>query len=109
MGPTDDPLLDDEDYIEVDRAASDSPQPGSPSGFVCPDCGAIKSLTPCGECGHSEFQLGTSMALPGVFCQNCHVGSISWECPKCKGMKKTLFAFQYDVDAITVKKKRFWD
>jgi two-component system, chemotaxis family, protein-glutamate methylesterase/glutaminase len=39
MAPTDDPLLDDEDFIEVDRAASDRPQPGSPSGFVCPDCG----------------------------------------------------------------------
>lgn len=39
MAPTDDPLLHDEDYIEVDRAASDRPQAGSPSGFVCPDCG----------------------------------------------------------------------
>jgi two-component system chemotaxis response regulator CheB len=39
MAPTDDPLLDDEEYIEIDRAASDRPQPGSPSGFVCPDCG----------------------------------------------------------------------
>jgi two-component system chemotaxis response regulator CheB len=40
MAPTDDPLLGDEEYIEIDRAASDRPQPGSPSGFVCPDCGA---------------------------------------------------------------------
>jgi two-component system chemotaxis response regulator CheB len=39
MAPTDDPLLDEEEYIEIDRAASDSPQAGSPSGFVCPDCG----------------------------------------------------------------------
>ena len=39
MAPTDDPLLNDEEYIEIDRAASDRPQPGSPSGFVCPDCG----------------------------------------------------------------------
>lgn len=39
MAPSDDPLLDDEDFIEVDRAASDHPQAGSPSGFVCPDCG----------------------------------------------------------------------
>jgi two-component system chemotaxis response regulator CheB len=39
MAPTDDPLLGDEEYIEVDRAASDQPQDGSPSGFVCPDCG----------------------------------------------------------------------
>ena len=39
MAPTDDPLLDDEEYIEVDRGASDRPQAGSPSGFVCPDCG----------------------------------------------------------------------
>ena len=39
MAPTDDPLLDDEQYIEIDRGASDRPQPGSPSGFVCPDCG----------------------------------------------------------------------
>jgi two-component system, chemotaxis family, protein-glutamate methylesterase/glutaminase len=39
MAPTDDPLLDDENYIEIDRAASDQPQAGSPSGFICPDCG----------------------------------------------------------------------
>jgi two-component system chemotaxis response regulator CheB len=39
MAPTDDPLLNDEEYIEIDRAASDRPQAGSPSGFVCPDCG----------------------------------------------------------------------
>ena len=39
MAPTDDPLLGDEEYIEIDRAASDQPQTGSPSGFVCPDCG----------------------------------------------------------------------
>jgi two-component system chemotaxis response regulator CheB len=37
--PTGDALLDDERFIEIDRAASDSPQSGSPSGFVCPDCG----------------------------------------------------------------------
>jgi two-component system chemotaxis response regulator CheB len=39
MVPTGDALLDDERFIEIDRAASDSPQTGSPSGFVCPDCG----------------------------------------------------------------------
>jgi two-component system chemotaxis response regulator CheB len=39
MTPTDDPLLGDETYIEIDRGASNNPQPGSPSGFVCPDCG----------------------------------------------------------------------
>jgi two-component system, chemotaxis family, protein-glutamate methylesterase/glutaminase len=39
MAPADDPLLDDENYIEIDRAASDRPQAGSPSGFICPDCG----------------------------------------------------------------------
>ena len=39
MAPTDDPLLNEEEYIEIDRAASDQPQAGSPSGFVCPDCG----------------------------------------------------------------------
>jgi two-component system, chemotaxis family, protein-glutamate methylesterase/glutaminase len=39
MLPAGDPLLDDEEIIEIDRAASDRPQPGTPSGFVCPDCG----------------------------------------------------------------------
>jgi two-component system chemotaxis response regulator CheB len=39
MAPTEDPLLNEEEYIEIDRAASDHPQAGSPSGFVCPDCG----------------------------------------------------------------------
>jgi len=36
---TGDALLDEERFIEIDRAASDRPQSGSPSGFVCPDCG----------------------------------------------------------------------
>jgi two-component system chemotaxis response regulator CheB len=39
MAPTDDPLLDDEEHIVIDRGPSDSPQAGSPSGFVCHDCG----------------------------------------------------------------------
>lgn len=39
MAPASDPLLDDEEFIEVDRGASDAPQAGNPSGFVCPDCG----------------------------------------------------------------------
>jgi two-component system chemotaxis response regulator CheB len=39
MLPAGDPLLNEEQYIEIDRAASDHPQAGSPSGFVCPDCG----------------------------------------------------------------------
>jgi two-component system chemotaxis response regulator CheB len=37
--PIGDALLDDERFMEIDRAASDSPKFGSPSGFVCPDCG----------------------------------------------------------------------
>ena len=41
MMPTDDPLLGDEEIIEIDRAASDRPQAGSPSGFTCPDCGGV--------------------------------------------------------------------
>ena len=27
--------------IEIDRAASNRPQAGSPSGFTCPDCGGV--------------------------------------------------------------------
>jgi two-component system, chemotaxis family, protein-glutamate methylesterase/glutaminase len=50
MLPTGDPLLDDEQFIEVDRAASDRPQAGAPSGFVCPDCG--------GALWESEDELG---------------------------------------------------
>jgi hypothetical protein len=49
------------------------------------------------------------MALPGVFCQKCHVGGISWECPKCNQMKKMFLVFQYDAERIEVKKKGFWD
>jgi len=39
MQPAGDPLLEVDQYIEVDRGSSDQPQAGSPSGFVCPDCG----------------------------------------------------------------------
>lgn len=39
MAPAGDPLLNEEEFIEIDRAASDRPQAGTPSGFVCPDCG----------------------------------------------------------------------
>jgi two-component system chemotaxis response regulator CheB len=37
----DDPLLEEEheEFIHVDRGASDNPQAGHPSGFTCPECG----------------------------------------------------------------------
>ena len=40
--PGSDRLLRDEQYVEVDRGASDDPQPGETTGLTCPDCqGAI--------------------------------------------------------------------
>ena len=32
-------MLDEEEFIQVDRGSSDRPQNGLPSGFTCPECG----------------------------------------------------------------------
>lgn len=34
-----DPIHEEEDFIQVDRGASDHPQPGDPKGLTCPECG----------------------------------------------------------------------
>jgi two-component system chemotaxis response regulator CheB len=34
-----DQMLDEEEFIQVDRGSSDRPQNGVPSGFTCPECG----------------------------------------------------------------------
>jgi hypothetical protein len=78
------------------------------SQYICPDCGTTKSVACCSECGHGDFQLGTSMGLQGVFCQQCQIGGISWECLDCKDMKKMFLVFHYDPARIEVKKRGFW-
>jgi len=32
-------MLDEEEFIQIDRGSSDRPQNGTPSGFTCPECG----------------------------------------------------------------------
>jgi DNA-directed RNA polymerase subunit RPC12/RpoP len=74
--------------------------------FVCSQCSAEVPLP--NDCGGNISQLGTSMGLPGVFCQQCGVGCISWTC-NCGATLKTVFAFEYDRESITVRKRKFWD
>jgi hypothetical protein len=49
--------------------------------FMCSECGVQIPLPVCPDCGCDGSQLGTSMGLPGVFCEQCGSGGISWKCP----------------------------
>jgi two-component system, chemotaxis family, protein-glutamate methylesterase/glutaminase len=55
----DDPLLeeDHEEFIEIDRGASESPQAGNPSGFTCPECGG--ALWESDDAGVPRFRCRT--------------------------------------------------
>lgn len=77
--------------------------------FMCSDCGAQVPVGPCEDCAYPDRVLGTGMGLPGVFCAQCGMGGISWECPHCKTMRKMILVFCYDILKINVRKKGFWD
>jgi hypothetical protein len=79
------------------------------SKFMCSDCGAQFPLPACSGCGSETSQLGTSMGLPGVFCERCGSGCTSWTCPSCQQIHKTMLVFYFDAGAISVRKKRFWE
>lgn len=77
--------------------------------FVCPECGPDYPLRRCVDCGGENSQLGTSMSLPGVFCERCGNGSISWTCTQCQTAFKTMLVFHYDINSVQVRKKKFWE
>lgn len=77
--------------------------------FMCSGCGTQVPLPVCPDCGCENSQLGTSMGLPGVFCEQCRIGCFSWKCPKCGTAHKTMLIFYYDILSIKVRKKRFWE
>ena len=77
--------------------------------FMCSGCGAQYPLAPCINCGSPQSQLGQAMGLPGVFCEGCQTGSYSWICLSCKAVHKTMLAFYYDIQAVQVRKRRFWE
>jgi hypothetical protein len=77
--------------------------------FMCSQCGAQCPLSPCSDCGYESNQLGTAMGLPGVFCERCRRGGISWTCPSCNTAHKTMLVFYYDILSIKLRKKRFWE
>lgn len=54
---TDDPLLEEEAFVKIDRGSSESPQPGDPSGYTCPACGG--SLWEDDEGGIARFRCRT--------------------------------------------------
>jgi two-component system chemotaxis response regulator CheB len=49
-----DPIHEEEDFIQVDRGASDHPQPGDPKGLTCPECGG--ALWEAEEVGVPRFR-----------------------------------------------------
>jgi len=77
--------------------------------FMCSECGTQIPLPVCPDCGCETSQLGTSMGLPGVFCEGCGKGGISWRCPNCNTAHKSMLVFYYDILSIKVRKKRFWE
>lgn len=77
--------------------------------FMCSECGTQIPLPVCSDCGCERSQLGKSMGLPGVFCEQCGTGGISWTCPHCSTAHKAMLVFYYDGVAIKVRKKRFWE
>jgi two-component system chemotaxis response regulator CheB len=58
-GPPQDQLLE-ESFERVDRGASESPQPGEPSGFTCPECGG--GLWQSDEAGVATYRCRTGHA-----------------------------------------------
>jgi hypothetical protein len=77
--------------------------------FMCSECGSQYLLPVCPDCGCESSQLGTSMGLPGVFCERCGKGGISWTCPNCSTAHKAMLVFYYDITAVKVRKRRFWE
>jgi len=77
--------------------------------LMCSQCGAQQPLPPCPDCGEANSQLGTTMGLPGVFCEECERGSAVWKCPECQTSHKIMLVFCYDILAIKVRKRKFWE
>jgi hypothetical protein len=77
--------------------------------FMCSECGTQVPLPVCPDCGCERSQLGTTLGIPGVFCEQCNNGGISWACPTCSTPHKAMLVFYYDIHSIKVRKKRFWE
>ncbi len=73
--------------------------------LMCSDCAVSTLLPPCPDCGHESGQLGTAMAFPGVFCEQCQQGFLAWKCRDCGASHKTRLLFYYDALSVKIGKK----
>jgi two-component system, chemotaxis family, protein-glutamate methylesterase/glutaminase len=64
-----DPILAEEDFIEIDRGASDHPQDGRPSGFTCPECGGVLWETVEGGVPRFRCRTGHGFSVDSLLAQ----------------------------------------
>jgi len=77
--------------------------------FICYDCHyEVPFNFICQDCGSSEFVLGTGMGLPGIFCKNCEIGSLTWKCPSCNNNRRLFLSLYYDADILKIKKRKWF-
>lgn len=54
----------------------------------------------CEVCGASDFELGTALGMPGIFCRKCREGQLHWDCPNCGHREAFARGFFYDRSAL---------
>jgi CBS domain-containing protein len=54
----------------------------------------------CEICGGADFELGTALDAPAIFCRTCHEGQMHWDCPACGHRQGFARGFYYDENAV---------
>lgn len=53
--------------------------------FQCVRCKKMLDVGECSNCGHTEYEAGTSSSGQiGIFCRKCKKGRVRWTCPECQ-------------------------
>jgi chloride channel protein, CIC family len=54
----------------------------------------------CEACGGLDFELGTALDAPAVYCRTCHEGQMHWDCPACGHRQAFARGFYYDSNIV---------
>ena len=69
----------------------------SSAEFRCSQCEYVEAFSPkCPFCGSVSRVLASGTGLPGIFCESCKEGAISWTCKKCNTARQIHLCFFYD-------------